>query len=543
MRKLKQVITGKFSLYVSRTKSITILLTTALLLTLTACGGVSKEEHDRLKQEIDELKSVLDEKLEEERLIEQNKAKEEEAKEYLRNNFESFKIDGSSSMIPLHKSLNDLLCNNETYVHHNRTVNAFDKFINGRNDILLSVDFSQELLDLAANSGVKLAKREITREAFVFLINKNNPVRSLTIDEIKGIYSGKITNWKEVGGDDAPIKAFQRNNESGSQIRMNMLMGDTPLAEVDVKYFDSMGGVIEEMAKFDTGKYSIAYNMYTFTEKQFNHEDVQLLAVNGINPTDETIFDDSYPIVIYNYLWYDENNHEAAEFAEFLYVFLMSEAGQKLISESGYINLNTKLDRNNDTHDFWDSDDYSELFYNRFTGEFYALDFENGSWEEGFELLSFANYPDYVLRDAPEHNDNAKVNEFIMAVYNSILDLRENTLSVSEDSIHFRHHFNAVFEHEDFFNFRYKGQYFKSFEYNIAEDKFILTACSQDNFDSYFTNASGTNREWAEAFSEYAEGYVPDLEIEITFEDLKDLYIRDSDSYGGLPLVYIDIFR
>jgi len=86
-------------------------------------------------------------------------------------------------MIPLHESLNNVFSKGES-VYHRKTVDAFEKLINGENDILLGVDYSDELLAKAKRKGVDLQQLEITREAFVFLINANNPVRSLTIEQI-----------------------------------------------------------------------------------------------------------------------------------------------------------------------------------------------------------------------------------------------------------------------------------------------------------------------------------------------------------------------
>ena len=186
--------------------------------------------------------------------IDPDKQKLDELKNYLKENYERFVIDGSTSTKPLHEALNNVF--NTTYkdVLHNKTVDAFNKFINDENDILLGVDYSDELLEKAKNSGIDLGKLEITREGFVFLINKNNPVKSLTIEQIKDIYSGKITNWNQVGGDDAPINAFQRNRDSGSQIRMVKFMGDTQLMEKDVTYYSNMSSIVEVIGNYDQGK-------------------------------------------------------------------------------------------------------------------------------------------------------------------------------------------------------------------------------------------------------------------------------------------------
>jgi hypothetical protein len=384
----------------------------------------------------------------------------------------------------------------------------------------------------------------------VFLINKNNPVQNLTTEQIKGIYSGKITNWKQVGGDDAPINAFQRNSDSGSQIRMEMFMGDTPLTKSDVKYINAMGAVVEEIANFDSGKYSIAYNMYTFTEKQYYHEDVTLLAVDGMKPTDDTVFNDSYPIVIYNYIWHNKNNSKATEFADNLYVFLMSEEGQKLTADSGYVNLNKQFDRNMNGTEFWDSDNYTHKFYNVITGEFYAVDEENGNYEDDFPLLTFSNYPDYVLRDMPEHKDNAKAREFIMTVFNSNLELRERTLwagwNYDEDEnlypiIGLSYNFTASWEFGSDFNYKYKDRYYAIFHYDFLKDKFVLETQPADYFDEDdWRRDIWEQNGYVKEFDEYMNNYIPGTSIEITFADLKDLHIW---KYGTVPLEYMKIFK
>ncbi|MCL2086246.1 MAG: substrate-binding domain-containing protein [Oscillospiraceae bacterium] len=449
----------------------------------------------------------------------------EVAREFLEENFSEFNIDGSTSMLPLHESLNEEF-GDEEYISHSRTVEAFEKLIAGENDILLGVDFSDELLKMAEDAGVDLEMKAITREAFVFLINVNNPVKSLTMQQIKDIYSGQVTNWSEVGGDDEPIAAFQRNSDSGSQIRMVKFMGDTPLAEVDVVYHNMMGTVIESIGDYDEGKYSIAYNMYTFTEKQFYNEDVIMLEVDGIAPTDETIFSDAYPLVIFNYLYYDKNNEKAAEFAENLYAFLMGDEGQKLISEAGYVNLNVNYDRNLDVSAPFEYADGTAIeFYDEETGLFYDA--------EDNELLVFESYPDYVLRDS-EYKDNAKAREFLNDVFDNP-EIAVTSFSVrlnpEEGTLRVNFWSPVVFEVENFFNYLYEDKYYSFLEYHIETEKFVLESGGQLTLDSY--------SELLAPFSEYLEGFEPDITIELTREDLSNLYVRTVE-YHDYSVEYPD---
>ena len=440
------------------------------------------------------------------------------AKQYITANYADIVIDGSTSMIPLHESLDRLCTSEDNNIIHSRTVEAFEMFITGENDILIGVDYSDELLEKAKAAGVNLAQLPITREAFIFLRNRNNPVTDLTVQQIKDIYSGKITNWSEVGGDDAPIKAFQRNSDSGSQMRMVKFMGDTPLTTVGVTYFSSMGWVIERMADYDEGLRSIAYNIYTFAEKQYSNTEVTLMSVDGVYPTDDTIFDGTYPLNIYNYIYYDANNAEASEYAINLHAYLMGDEGQKLISDSGYVNLNTKFDRNKDISEPYDYRyDYDREigFYNAEKGEFYDTD-------DNDDLVIYYNYADYVLRDS-EFADNERTREFLTFLENSDIELSPYTAWIYQDTITIHPWFDASLDHDDFFNIKYDGKYYHNITYYITDDIFKLSSLDQETFDMYFDE----ELEMTKKFAEYTAGYATDTVQEITRADLKNLYFRE----------------
>ena len=74
----------------------------------------------------------------------------------------------------------------------------------------------------AAN--VQLEQKPIGVDALVFIVNEDNPVTDLTQQQLRDIYAGKITNWKDVGGQDLDIVAFQRRSDSGSQTLFQKLL-------------------------------------------------------------------------------------------------------------------------------------------------------------------------------------------------------------------------------------------------------------------------------------------------------------------------------
>ena len=91
------------------------------------------------------------------------------------------------------------------------------------------------------------------RDGLVFMVNKENPVESLTVEQLHDIYTGKITNWKEVGGNDEEIMPFQRNEDSGSQtLFMKLLMKqDQPMEPQRNLLVGGMGDLIDNVAAYD----------------------------------------------------------------------------------------------------------------------------------------------------------------------------------------------------------------------------------------------------------------------------------------------------
>ncbi|MDR0992170.1 MAG: substrate-binding domain-containing protein [Ruminococcus sp.] len=249
-------------------------------------------------------------------------------------------IDGSTSTVRLDgairahysgKSVDD-----ETYsVDHSKTFESFEKLLAGEVDIVLSVPLSKEQRALIPED-FKLGEEKIALEGFVFLINPENPVKSLTQVEIRDIYAGKITNWSEVGGDDAEIIAYQRNTDSGSQTYMTEFMGKTPLASAPKERVPAeMGHMITLLSAYDNSKYAIGYSVYSYAaEKQISVGNLGLLAVDGIAPSRETFVDGSYPLLSATYAFYNKDNENPR--VKEVVDFIISAEGQKVVADAGY---------------------------------------------------------------------------------------------------------------------------------------------------------------------------------------------------------------
>ena len=221
------------------------------------------------------------------------------------------------------------------FVRCNNTIQSFEDLIEGKTDIVFLGKPSAQQMQLAEKKGVRLNMKPIGREAFVFFTHKNNPVDNLTQQNVKDIYSGKIRNWKDVGGKWQSIRPFQRNANSGSQSTMERLMGETPLMPPEERnYSGSMGGIIRSVAKYRNHANAIGYSFLFFVETLHANENIKILSIDGVYPDKNNIRNGSYPFA-YPFYAITLEGRESAETKQLLQ-WLDSEDAKTIIEGAGY---------------------------------------------------------------------------------------------------------------------------------------------------------------------------------------------------------------
>ncbi len=251
--------------------------------------------------------------------------------------------DGSTSTIPLDAAVRSAIFNTgldyETdNVKHTTTFGSFERLLSGEVDLTYTVPLSAEQKQAAKDANIELETVPIAKEAFVFVLNAKNPVTSLTQKQLRGIYSGKITNWKQVGGNDAPIVAYQRNKTSGSQTYMTAFMGDTPLTEPPKTLVaESMGGLMDAIALYDNAENAIGYSVYAYAADMYGTgTELKFAAVDGIAPDDTTMTNGTYPLLSENYAIFRASEPQGSP-ARVLAQWLVTEDGQQAVANGGYI--------------------------------------------------------------------------------------------------------------------------------------------------------------------------------------------------------------
>ena len=219
-----------------------------------------------------------------------------------------------------------------------RTSDVYKNLIDGKADVIFAAEPSEDDLAYAKSKGIELEVIPTTSSAFVFIVNSENPVENLTLEEVVKIYKGEITNWKEVGGEDAEIIPYQRPNGSGSQTAMiSLVMKDAnfmtaPMLQVE----GEMGGLIDAIAEYDNSKVAIGYSYFYYVNTMYKKDTIKMIGINGVKPTLETIKDGTYPIYTNGYIVIKKNEDENSSARKWVNAVLSSR-GSKIIEDAGYV--------------------------------------------------------------------------------------------------------------------------------------------------------------------------------------------------------------
>ena len=252
-------------------------------------------------------------------------------------------LDGAAAVFPVYSAfVNETYPNttklNDGVFEYNNTVRGYSLLAQKKTDIFFGGYPSEEQIDFARENNTEFVYTEIAKEAFVFFVHKDNPVENLTQEQVKKIYSGKITNWKEVGGNDEEIVAFQRNEGSGSQSRLKRFMADTPIMEAPTEQVnDFMVGIIDKVSDYKNKTNSIGFSFRYYMEGIIKNPNVKILKIDGIEPNIENIREEKYPITgsLYAVTYKDNNNENVQK----LLNWILSKEGQEIIEKTGYAGI------------------------------------------------------------------------------------------------------------------------------------------------------------------------------------------------------------
>lgn len=251
--------------------------------------------------------------------------------------------DGSLACVPMIEELmmritgcSEMQADELVNEYFSNTNPCYLNLASGDRDLCIAYEPAQETV-AQLQEYEPLDMTPIGKDALVFIVNENNPVDELTIEQITDIYTGKIRNWKDVGGEDIPIEAFIRPETSGSQTLMrSLLIGDVDMT--DGTYYqriETMEGMVDAIKEdYDNTKMAIGYSVYYYVDAMMGTGGLKFLKVDGIEPSNETIASGKYPLINDFYAVLRKDSPQSAvEIRD----WLISEEGQNFVRECGYV--------------------------------------------------------------------------------------------------------------------------------------------------------------------------------------------------------------
>ena len=214
--------------------------------------------------------------------------------------------------------------------------------INGTVDIAnASRQIKSEEIDQAKSNGIDPMEHIIARDAIAVIVNPENPVNQLTLKQISDIYSGKIVNWKEVGGEDRPIVRLSRETNSGTHVYFLETVlrlsskEDKTLFSMDTLLLPSSEGIIAEVRQNPN---AIGYDGLGYVPA-----DLKMIAIAEVDggafvlPSIPTVNDKTYPIARDLYMY--TNGQPEGLLKEYL-DWIMSSEAQQIVAELGFVPVN-----------------------------------------------------------------------------------------------------------------------------------------------------------------------------------------------------------
>ena len=223
-------------------------------------------------------------------------------------------------------------------VKTSQTHGAFLNLIDGVADIILTHrTISSDEKEHAETKGVTLIETPIAMDAFVFIVNKANKVKSLTVEQVQQIYTGELTNWAQVGGNNADINIFTRPRNSGSEeiFRTLVMNGLEPADFPEVPIVQAMLGVFREVTD-DANAICYTFNNYKEMQARVPDSEVPKIAINNIFPDKNTIKNNTYPFISEVHVAI-RSDLDRSSMAYKLYEWLQSENAKSTIAECGFI--------------------------------------------------------------------------------------------------------------------------------------------------------------------------------------------------------------
>lgn len=253
---------------------------------------------------------------------------------------QSITLKGSDTVLPLAQMQAEKMMGNDSTmsisVVGGGTGVGLTAMLEGTTDVAMaSRDLKTEETLKFQEAKIEIEKVIVAYDALSVIVHPDNKVGQLTREQIEKIFTGEIKNWKEVGGEDLKIVAYSRESSSGTYEFFKEEVLDDKNYAADILSMPATGAIVQSVSqtKGAIGYIGMAYQNKAVKELAVSYDQGKTF----VSPSIETAKDKSYPISRPLFYMYDKKN---AEKVKAFIDYTISEAGQKIVVEIGYIPLN-----------------------------------------------------------------------------------------------------------------------------------------------------------------------------------------------------------
>lgn len=245
---------------------------------------------------------------------------------------ETIVVEGSTTVGPIAKAFAEHYMKDHAGVNitvsESGSGNGAKALLNAACDVAtMSRAMKNSEIASAKDAGIMVIEHVVALDGLAVVVNPANPVQGLTIKQIADIYTGKITNWKELGGPDEPIVVISRDTNSGTYETFDTLVLAQSKIVGSAEYMGSNGAIRERVMSTPA---AIGYVGIGFIEG------VKALEVNGVVPTPETVVDKTYPVARNLYMYTNGRPKDGTPLYDFVHL-CETEAGKQIVKDVGFV--------------------------------------------------------------------------------------------------------------------------------------------------------------------------------------------------------------
>ena len=242
-------------------------------------------------------------------------------------------VDGSTTVGPIAKAFAEYFMSKNPGVNitvgESGSGNGAKSLVNGMCDVATMSRFMKnEEFKAAVAKGVYPVGTVVAIDGLAIVVHPSSPVQGLTIEQIRNIYTGRITNWKEVGGPNVAIVVISRDTNSGTYESFESLVMNKQKISDKAEYVGSSGAI---RARVQSTPAAIGYVGLGFVDKT-----VKALKVNGVVPDNATVISGEYPIARPLFMFTNGVPKPGSKLYSFLNLYL-TQKGQQIIEEIGFV--------------------------------------------------------------------------------------------------------------------------------------------------------------------------------------------------------------